>query len=428
MTIRVLIADDEPPLLRMVAEFIRAHDGFEVAGLAEDADEAADLAAEIQPDVALLDVRMPGGGISAARAIRVRSPGTQIVAHSAYHDTNLVLAMLEAGASGYVVKGTPPGEIIAALEGAANGTTTLSGEAIDGMVAELSGQRRENHRNATLVSSLRREIRRVIDRRAVTSELQPIFDLERLEPVGYEALARFPAHPTRHVPDWFADAATVGLREELELTAIAAGIDAMGELAPDAFLAVNASPELLAETSLVEMIAASSRRMVLEVTEHVEVADYDTLASSLDALRTSGCRIAVDDAGAGYSSLRHILRLRPDYIKLDMTLTRGIDTDGDRRALASSLLTFAREVSATVIAEGIVGANGVFVPPNGYWKRLRAICEYRNAADTVPTADSLAAGSAPADGEAGRGARAQPSLSWNVLAEDYWDLYTLLMR
>jgi EAL domain-containing protein (putative c-di-GMP-specific phosphodiesterase class I)/CheY-like chemotaxis protein len=354
MTIRVLIADDEPPLLRMVADFIRAHDGFEVAGLAEDADEAADLAAEIQPDVALLDVRMPGGGISAARAIRTRSPGTQIVAHSAYHDTNLVLAMLEAGASGYVVKGTPPGEIIAALEGAANGTTTLSGEAIDGMVAELSGRRRENHRTATLVSSLRREIRRVIDRGAVTSELQPIFDLERLEPVGYEALARFPAHPTRQVPDWFADAGSVGLREELELAAIAAGIDALGGLAPDSFLAVNASPELLGETALAEMIAAApNRRMVLEVTEHVEVADYDTLVSGLDALRMSGCRIAVDDAGAGYSSLRHILRLRPDYIKLDMTLTRGIDADGDRRALASSLLTFASEVSATVIAEGI---------------------------------------------------------------------------
>jgi EAL domain-containing protein (putative c-di-GMP-specific phosphodiesterase class I)/DNA-binding NarL/FixJ family response regulator len=354
MTIRVLIADDEPLLLRMVADFIRAHDGFEVAGLAVDADEAADLAAEIQPDVALLDVRMPGGGVSAARAIRTRSPGTQIVAHSAYHDTTLVLAMLEAGASGYVVKGTPPSEIIAALKGAANGTTTLSPEAIAGVVAELSGQRRENHRNATLVSSLRREIRRVIDHQDVTSELQPIFDLERLEPVGYEALARFPTHPTRQVPDWFTDAGTVGLREELELAAVAAGIDAMGAMAPGSFLAVNASPELLGEVSLAEMIAAApTRRMVVEVTEHVEVADYDTLATGLDALRTSGCCIAVDDAGAGYSSLRHILRLRPDYIKLDMTLTRGIDSDGDRRALASSLLTFAREVSATVIAEGI---------------------------------------------------------------------------
>ena len=83
------------------------------------------------------------------------------------------------------------------------------------------------------------------------------------------------------------------------------------------------------------------------------VADYEALVSSLHALRSAGCRIAVDDAGAGYASLRHILRLRPDYIKLDMTLTRDIDTDADRRALASSLHTFAREVSATVIAEGI---------------------------------------------------------------------------
>ncbi len=354
MTIRVLIADDEPPLLRMVADFIRACPGFEVAGLAADADQAADLAAERQPDVALLDVRMPGGGVSAARAIRSRSPHTQIVAHSAYHDTTLVLAMLQAGASGYVVKGTPLSEIIAALEGAAHGTTTLSGEVIGGMVAELAGQRREVHRTATVFSRLRREIRTVIDHHAVTSAVQPIFDLERLEPVGYEALARFPAHPTRDVPEWFADAETVGLRVELELEAIAAGMCALQSLPPNAFLAVNASPELLGERSLADMLArAPDRRMVLEVTEHAAVADYDTLSAGLDDLRTSGCRIAVDDAGAGYASLRHILRLRPDYIKLDMTLTRGIDCDGDRRALASSLLTFAREVSATVIAEGI---------------------------------------------------------------------------
>jgi EAL domain-containing protein (putative c-di-GMP-specific phosphodiesterase class I)/DNA-binding NarL/FixJ family response regulator len=354
MTIHVLIADDEPPLLRMVADFIRACPGFEVAGLAADADEAADIAAERRPDVALLDVRMPGGGVSAARAIRSRSPNTQIVAHSAYHDTNLVLAMLQAGASGYVVKGTPPGEILAALEGAAHGTTTLSGEAIGGIVAELAGQRSEIHRTATVFSRLRREIRMVIDHHALTSDLQPIFDLERLEPVGYEALARFPAHPTRHVPDWFSDAATVGLRVELELEAVAAGMSALQALPPHAFLAVNASPELLGEPSLAEMLAsAPDRRMVLEVTEHAAVADYDTLSEGLDVLRTSGCRIAVDDAGAGYASLRHILRLQPDYIKLDMTLTRGIDRDGNRRALASSLLTFAHEVSATVIAEGI---------------------------------------------------------------------------
>jgi len=354
MSIRVLIADDEPTLLRMVAELIRAADGFEVAALAADADEAADQAAETQPDVALLDVRMPGGGVSAARAIRTRSPRTHIVAHSAYHDTTLVLAMLRAGATGYVVKGAPAGELMAALEGAAIGTTTLSGEALSGMVAELAGQRRESKRTANERGRLRREIRSVIDRGAVTSALQPIFDLERLEPVGYEALARFPNHSTRQVPDWFADAATVGLRAELELTAVATGMETLAALPPDTFLSVNASPELLGERTLSDMLTSvPGRRLVLEVTEHAEVADYETLVTRLRNLREAGCRIAVDDAGAGYASLRHILRLRPDYIKLDMTLTQGIDRDPDRRALASSLLTFAREVSATVIAEGI---------------------------------------------------------------------------
>jgi EAL domain-containing protein (putative c-di-GMP-specific phosphodiesterase class I)/DNA-binding NarL/FixJ family response regulator len=355
LSIRVLIADDEPPLLRMVAELIRAHEGFEVTALAADADEAADRAGETLPDVALLDVRMPGGGVSAARAIRSRSPHTHIVAHSAYHDTTLVLAMLRAGAIGYVVKGAPPRELIAALEGAARGTTTLSGEAISGMVAELSGQRRESKRTAAERGRLRREIRGVIDRTTLTSALQPIFDLERLEPVGYEALARFPNHSTRQVPDWFTDAATVGLRAELELAAVATGMSALGSLPANTFLAVNASPELLGQRTLTEMLlsAAPTRRVVLELTEHAEVADYEALVGNLHDLRASGCRIAVDDAGAGYASLRHILRLRPDYIKLDMTLTRGIDRDGDRRALASSLLTFARELSATVIAEGI---------------------------------------------------------------------------
>jgi EAL domain-containing protein (putative c-di-GMP-specific phosphodiesterase class I)/DNA-binding NarL/FixJ family response regulator len=354
MSIRVLIADDEASLRLMVSELIRAYDGFEIAGMAADADEAIEQAAATRPDVALLDVRMPGGGVSAARAIRSRSPRTSVVAHSAYHDTTLVLAMLRAGATGYVVKGAPPSELIAALEGAARGTSTLSGEALSGMVAELAVQRRQNQRSAAERGKLRREIRAVIDRSEVRSALQPIFDLERLQPVGYESLARFPNHNSRQVPDWFADAATVGMRAELELTALATGMGVLGALPADTFLAVNASPELLGERTLAEMVAATAnRRIVLEVTEHVEVADYDALAGYLHQLRAAGCRIAVDDAGAGYASLRHILRLRPDYIKLDMTLTRDIDTDGDRRALASSLLTFAREVSATVIAEGI---------------------------------------------------------------------------
>jgi EAL domain-containing protein (putative c-di-GMP-specific phosphodiesterase class I) len=73
----------------------------------------------------------------------------------------------------------------------------------------------------------------------------------------------------------------------------------------------------------------------------------------LQPLRQCGLKLAVDDAGAGYSSLRHILNLRPDFIKLDVDLIRHIDLDPARRALASALIAFARDTSSNIIAEGV---------------------------------------------------------------------------
>jgi EAL domain-containing protein (putative c-di-GMP-specific phosphodiesterase class I) len=92
---------------------------------------------------------------------------------------------------------------------------------------------------------------------------------------------------------------------------------------------------------------------VLELTEHASVGNYGRLADALDPLRVRGVRVAVDDAGAGFASFRHILNLNPDIIKLDMALTRGIQADPVRRALASALVTFARELHAVIVAEGI---------------------------------------------------------------------------
>ena len=92
---------------------------------------------------------------------------------------------------------------------------------------------------------------------------------------------------------------------------------------------------------------------MLELTEHAGIADYNELAEALAPLRESGVRLSVDDAGAGFASLRHILNLRPDIIKLDIGLIRGIDADPARRALASALVGFAAEIGAVIVAEGI---------------------------------------------------------------------------
>ncbi|MDR6354479.1 EAL domain-containing protein (putative c-di-GMP-specific phosphodiesterase class I) [Pseudomonas psychrotolerans] len=98
-------------------------------------------------------------------------------------------------------------------------------------------------------------------------------------------------------------------------------------------------------------------RITLEITEHAIVKDYAALANALTPLRLLGVKVAVDDAGAGYSSMRHILQLQPDIIKLDMSLTQHIHEDRSRRALARGLVNFAHEIGSQVVAEGVEAAE-----------------------------------------------------------------------
>lgn len=160
-------------------------------------------------------------------------------------------------------------------------------------------------------------------------------------------------------PDkWFLEAADAGLGALLELAVIRMALSALSSLPADAYLAVNASPEAILSPDFEGVLdGLPVERIVLEITEHAHVEDYDRLREGLKALRKRGLRLAVDDAGAGYSSLRHILHLQPDLIKLDMTLTRNIDLDPARRALAAALVRFAKETGSQIIAEGVETAS-----------------------------------------------------------------------
>ncbi|WP_274597403.1 EAL domain-containing protein [Pseudomonas sp. SST3] len=94
-------------------------------------------------------------------------------------------------------------------------------------------------------------------------------------------------------------------------------------------------------------------RLMLEVTEHTSIVDYMQVAAILDPLRQRGLRLAVDDAGAGYASFRHILKLKPDVIKLDRSLISNLDSDSDCCAMAAALIRFAEETGSKIIAEGV---------------------------------------------------------------------------
>jgi EAL domain-containing protein (putative c-di-GMP-specific phosphodiesterase class I) len=189
---------------------------------------------------------------------------------------------------------------------------------------------------------------------------QPIISTETGCLVGAEALSRFEAFNPADPPDppdaVFARAAEVGLGVELELLAVRVALLAAEALPGDLYISVNVSPAAVLAPELTDALLASRvplRRVVLEITEHVSVADYKTLTTRIEELRALGVRLAVDDAGAGFASFRHILRLSPEYIKLDRTLIENISEDPARRALAAAVVLFALEMGSAVVAEGV---------------------------------------------------------------------------
>jgi EAL domain-containing protein (putative c-di-GMP-specific phosphodiesterase class I)/CheY-like chemotaxis protein len=354
-SIRVLIADDEPEVRDALAELLGAEDGLRVVATAGDADEAAARASATVPDVALVDVKMPkGGGPRAAREILRLSPRTRVLALSAYEDRETVLTMLGAGAVGYLVKGTPPEDIVHAIGRAARGQTSVSSEVMAGVVDELTTQLRRAEVQSHELRERRERVARTIDGRAFTMVYQPILRLPSRDVVGFEALARFTAELVRPPDAWFREAAEVGLGLELELAATRRALEDLDALPSGAYLSLNLSHRSAMSPRLLEAVAgAPLERIVVEITEHERVEDYDELATALDRLRGGGARIAIDDAGAGFASLRHTLLLNPDTIKLDISLTRGIDGDRAKRALARSLISFAQEMRMDIVAEGI---------------------------------------------------------------------------
>ncbi|MGZ8603572.1 MAG: EAL domain-containing protein [Actinomycetota bacterium] len=355
-TISVLIADDEAVLRTALADLIGSDYDFKLVAVAADADEAVELALQTHPDVALVDVRMPGGGgLRVAQELRERQPETRVLAHTAVDDHATVVRMLQGGAVGYLVKGTPPSEILGAIRRAARGVPSVSPEVMSGLVKDLSDQlEREEVAAGERLTRIDR-INRVISGEGRSVVYQPILELETRRLVGVEALSRFSLEGEPWpVERWFAEAAEAGLGTELELACNAGALEAFPSIPGDAYLSINASHRTAESNGLLELLGAvDAARVVVEITEHEAVEDYEQLTLSLQRLRALGARIAIDDAGAGFASLRHILLIAPEIIKIDISLTSRIDTDPRRRALAAALVSFAKEMSIEVVAEGI---------------------------------------------------------------------------
>lgn len=349
--IEVMVAEDEFPVREAIVGLIEDGDGIRVVATACDADEAVARAVEVRPDVALLDVRMPGGGgIRAAREILGRLPEVRVIALSAYRDRESVLEMLRAGATSYVTKDASPEELVDAIRRSVRREgepVPFAGHVLHGLDPRLDPDE---------ASARMERIGRVLGAGGPDLVFQPVVRLATGGIEGYEALARF-REGGRAPDEWFAEAATVGSLVELELATARLALAQLDRVPAGRLLFLNLSPSTVTSPALRrELEGAAAGRIVLEVTERAPVGDYSALREALDVLRGTGVRFAVDDAGAGWASLQHVLELSPDFIKLDRALVRGVEDDPSRRTLIEGLLPVAAGMGAQVIAEGIEGA------------------------------------------------------------------------
>ncbi len=187
---------------------------------------------------------------------------------------------------------------------------------------------------------------------AICPVFQPLVRLSTGRVVGYEALARFTGGEQRPPSWWFAQAHRFGLGPRLEAEAIRVALAAPGRPA-GTFLSVNVSPSALLAAELRDKLPEDLSYIVVEITEHEHIADEKALHAVLAPLRHRGVRVAVDDAGAGYSGLQQVMRIGADIIKLDRALVEGVHQDNAKRAMVESFVSFARSTGAEVCAEGI---------------------------------------------------------------------------
>ena len=199
----------------------------------------------------------------------------------------------------------------------------------------------------------RERIHGLIEHQAFHPVFQPIIDLHTGAVVGYEALTRF-SEGTR--PDIvFAEADAVGLGADLELSCMGAALRASVDLPRGAWVSVNLSPTTIGHQDVAALRRLTERRVALEITEHARVADFAAVRRAVGALTDS--LLVVDDAGAGYAGLSHILELHPDLVKLDISVIRGINRDVARQAMVAGMRHFTRLAHAQLLAEGIETAE-----------------------------------------------------------------------
>lgn len=307
--------------------------------------------------------RVDAGGEATVDGAQAIDPPTVV---ELSHEVDTGAGVLGPDIGRRLVSGAPESAVVAALAGESGpvaaivlGTPFASGDANDLRRLVSAAMDLAPVVERVLVPSIESldgsgvvdQLRDVIDQQAFWPVYQPIVDLESRQVRGFEALTRFEdgTRPDRR----FDEATRVGLGFELELATLGAALVGAAGLPAGCYLSVNVSAALLTGRDLAPVLAAAGDRpVVLELTEHERVDDYASVRAAVDQLGPE-VRLSVDDAGSGWASLRHVLALRPHFVKLDRGWISAIETDPARQALLLGIAGFAETFGGAVVAEGI---------------------------------------------------------------------------
>ncbi|HEU4976477.1 MAG TPA: EAL domain-containing protein [Baekduia sp.] len=299
-------------------------------------------------DVTLIDAHMDDATVLARRL--TEAGGTFLVIFDG-SELDQVTALLDRGAMGCVSARSDAQALRTAIGAARRGTVTMPASVAHNLRSRAAAPG-DTGAGQPLVE--RRVVARVIAEQRFEIMGQPIVHLRSGEVVAVKTLPRFSVEPVLPPSTWLAAAEQHGMRVELEHRLLEAALAQLPGIPQHVVLSVRLSPEAAMAPALEGLLdGAPLHRLILEIADHRTLDDYEPLSEALSRLRTGGMRIAVDDSGAGLSSLLQVAQLAPDHMKLNRALTRNIDQKPMKHSLACTLTSFASQVDASVVVEGL---------------------------------------------------------------------------
>jgi EAL domain-containing protein (putative c-di-GMP-specific phosphodiesterase class I)/CheY-like chemotaxis protein len=341
---RILIVEDEEAVRRSLVRLLRNR-GYAVTACADGADALEVLRSE-RFSAVVSDIRMPGvSGTELLRRIRAQAPDLPVIFITGEPNLDTAIEAVSLGAFQYIIKPFASDELIGSLERSVrltrmNGLRRLADSA--GTISDPTEALAERFAHAE--SLLWLTYQAIVGRGEAAATR------------GYEVLLRTGDPVLRDPEHLFAAAERLGRRPSLDRFVQDGAAHAVANVLPEQLMFVNLLPLSLLDEGLLDPtrpLLARADRVVLEVTERSSLEGIPALRARVDALRERGYRIAIDDIGAGYAGLSSFVALQPEFVKLDMSLVRDVDTAPLKRRLIDSLISVSHDLGVEVIAEGV---------------------------------------------------------------------------